>query len=196
MHRVFRFMVAVVCCLGAVASPTVVLAQAPKDAIKNEKGNVPAPPVSANPERTTASFGDWMMRCDAAVAPSKPVCEVAQTITLQGQTSPIAQIAIGKPAPNEGKRITVVLPANIAITTKPQAMIAKAGAAPIELIWQRCTPGACFASVPITDAAVGTFSGQTEPGRITFRDSSEREITLPLSFRGLSQALAALGKAH
>jgi hypothetical protein len=33
--------------------------------------------------------------------------------------------------------MTIVLPPNIAITTKRQVSIAKAGATPIELAWQR-----------------------------------------------------------
>jgi Invasion associated locus B (IalB) protein len=69
-------------------------------------------------------------------------------------------------APYEAKRITIVLPPNIAITTKPQVSIAKAGATPIELAWQRCTPGGCFTSAPLSDEAIGAFGAQTEPGRI------------------------------
>jgi invasion protein IalB len=115
-------------------------------------------------------------------------------IALQGQTGPTAEVALGQHAPNESKRLTILLPPNIAIITKPQVAIAKAGAAPIELTWQRCTPGACFASTPVSEEAIGTFGAQTEPGRIVFKDAADREVALPLSFRGLAQALAALTK--
>jgi invasion protein IalB len=135
-----------------------------------------------------------MMRCEGAVAPARQTCEVAQVITLQSQASPIAQVAIGRQAPNESKRLTLVLPPNIAILTKPQVSIAKAGATPTDLIWQRCTPGACFASTPLSEEAIGTFGAQTEPARIVFKDAADREVALPLSFRGLAQALAALAK--
>ena len=167
--------------------PIAAVAQSSKEAPKT-------PPVASTPEHTTASFGDWVLRCEGAIAPARRVCEVAQVITLQGQTSPTAQVALGKQAPNESTRLTVVLPPNIAITTKPQATTAKAGATPIELTWQRCTPGACFASAPMSDAAIGTLGAQTEPSRIVFKDAADREVALPLSFRGLSQALAALAK--
>ena len=185
MHRVLRLVVTATCFVPALA-----LAQAPKDA---PKANMPAA-VPAVPERTTATFGDWTLRCEAAVAPAKRICEVAQGITQQGQTSPIAQVAIGKPGPSESRRLTVVLPTNIAITTNPQVSIAKAGAAPLELSWQRCTPGACFAFVPLSDQTVSVLSGQNEPGRIVFKDAADRETTISLSFRGLSQALTALTK--
>jgi invasion protein IalB len=189
-----RVMRACALLLGIV--PIAAGAQTAKETPKE----TPKPPVispaavPSTPERTTASFGDWMMRCEGAVAPARRTCEVAQVITLQSQTSPIAQVAIGRQAPNESKRLTLVLPPNIAILTKPQVSIAKAGATPTDLIWQRCTPGACFAAAPVSDDAIGTFSAQTEPGRIVFKDAADREAALPLSFRGLTQALAALAK--
>jgi invasion protein IalB len=185
MHRVLRLVVTAICLV-----PVLALAQAPKDA---PKVNVPAA-VPVVPERTTATFGDWTLRCEAAAAPAKRVCEVAQAIAQQGQTNPIAQVAIGKPGPGEGRRLTVVLPTNIAIITNPQVSIAKAGAAPLELSWQRCTSGACFAFVPLSDEAANVLSAQSEPGRIVYKDAADRETAISLSFRGLSQALAALAK--
>lgn len=174
--------------------PVIAVSQAPKDASKNgPKGNVPAP-VLATPERTTASFGDWTLRCETAITPAKRFCEVVLVITLQGQSSPAAQIAIGKQAPAAANSITVALPANISIGTRPQVSIAKAGAAPLELTWQRCTPGACFASGQVSDEIINSLKGQTEPGRVQFKDAADRDLAFTLSFRGLSQALAALAK--
>jgi invasion protein IalB len=186
--------------LALVLVPVTAVAEAPKESSREISKDAPKPsanapaPVASTPERTTASFGDWVLRCEAAVAAARRVCEVAQVITLQGQTNPTAQVALGKQAPNEGKRLVIVLPPNIAILSKPQVATAKAGPAPIELTWQRCTPGACFASAPMSDDAVAVFTAQTEPGRIVFKDAADREAALPLSFRGLAQALAALAK--
>jgi invasion protein IalB len=174
-------------------APSWAFGQAAKDAGKQAPKEAPAP-VGAAPERTTASFGDWVLRCEMGGTPARRLCEVAELITLQGQTSPTAQLALGKQGSHEGKWLTVVLASNIAITTKPQALIAKAGAAPIELSWQRCLSGACFASAPVSEETIGLLSAQSEPGRIVFKDAAERDVTLPLSFRGLAQALAALAK--
>jgi invasion protein IalB len=184
MFRLMR-LVALLLCFGPVGAT----AQAVKE-VKPTQG-----PVASTPERTTASFGDWLLRCDATAAtPARRVCEVALIVTVQGQTNPIAQIAVGKPSPKESNRLTVVLPPNIAITTRPQVTVAKTGATPIELIWQRCTPAACFASAPLSDESVGIFSTQAEPGRVAFKDAADREVALPLSFRGFTQAVAALAK--
>jgi invasion protein IalB len=188
MIDVTRMLVVILC-----LAPACAFGQAPKDAAKPAAPASPAA-VPTAPERTTASFGDWVMRCEMSGTPARRICEVAGVITLQGQTSPSAQLAIGRQAAHEGKWMTVVLPPNIAITTKPQVSIAKAGAAPFELTWQRCAPGACFASAPVSEDTIGLLSAQTEPGRIAFKDAADRDVALPLSFRGLAQALAALAK--
>jgi hypothetical protein len=38
------------------------------------------------------------------------------------------------------------------------------------------------------------WRGQTDPGQLTFKDAAGRDQSLPLSFRGLAQALDALAK--
>jgi invasion protein IalB len=158
-----------------------------KDAPKQAAPAAPAaPPVSSVPERTTASFGDWILRCEGG-AP-KRLCEVALILTAQGQTGPIAQVAVGKGV------TTVVLPHNVSLLAKPRIVFAKASDAPVELTWQRCTPGACFASATLSTEAAKLIGAQSEAGKIVYKTAAEQEIALPLSFRGLSQALDALAK--
>jgi invasion protein IalB len=181
--------------IALVFAPAFATAQAAREKEAPKTSTSSPPPVPSMPERTTASFGDWVMRCEGTtITPAHRVCEVAQAMTVQGQTAPVAQVAIGKQAPNEPKRLTVVLPTNIAFAAKPQVAIAKAGSVPIDLAWQRCVPGGCFASASITDEALATLGAQTEQGRLIFKDAADRDIALPLSFRGLTQALAALAK--
>jgi invasion protein IalB len=176
-------------------APSIAVAQAAKESAKEAAKPATPAPVPSAPERTTASFGDWVLRCEGTtITPAHRVCEVAQAMTVQGQAAPIAQVAVGRQAPNDPKRLTIVLPTNIALAAKPQVAIAKAGATPIELTWQRCAPGGCFASAPISDEALNTLGAQTEPGKLAFKDAADRDIALPLSFRGLTQALAALAK--
>jgi invasion protein IalB len=161
-----------------------------KDAAKQ-----PPAPVAATPERTTATFGDWIMRCEVPAQQSKRVCEVAYVMTLQGQNAPVAQVAVGKPEPTGGKRLTLVVPPNIAFGQRPEVATAnKSNPAPMELTWQRCAPGACFATVDVSDQMLAALGAQSEPGRIAYKDAADREVALPLSFRGLQQALVALAK--
>jgi invasion protein IalB len=182
-------------CAGCITIVCLFIA-APAGHAQQPKGTkVPAGSSEpSSPERTAASFGDWILRCEAPVAAQvRRVCEVAQVISAQGQNTPIAQVAIGRPAPMESSRLTVVLPANVTIPSKPQIAIAKGGT-PIDLAWQSCVPGGCLASATVSDEAVHLFSAQGEPGRIVFKDAAGRDVALQLSFRGLAQALAALAK--
>ncbi|MBN8962460.1 MAG: invasion associated locus B family protein [Rhizobiales bacterium] len=181
--------------LAFCLSPLPASAQAPKGSSPNSPAAKPSTAaVPAAPERTTASFGDWVMRCESVTGILRRVCEVAHMVVVPGQTTPIAQVAIGRGAPNEDERLTIVVPPNITIGVTPQIVLAKASAAPIELTWQRCLPGACLASAVVSNAAVGDLSAQTEPGRIVFKNAANQDAAIPVSFRGLSQALAALAK--
>jgi invasion protein IalB len=89
--------------------------------------------------------------------------------------------------------VTVVLPVGVTLTTKPKIVSEKDDKSPIELAWQRCIPG-CIASAAVADDVIARLGARTEPGGIAFKDAAEHDIAVPLSLRGLTQALAALAK--
>src|SRR5437899_1793635 len=70
----------------------------------------PSPPVATTPtpDRTTASFGDWILRCDRRtdVTPPQRFCEVGQTIQRAGDAGPQAQVGLGKIEKSEPLRLT------------------------------------------------------------------------------------------
>jgi invasion protein IalB len=69
-------------------------------------------PVSADPQNTTATFGDWVVRCSRGPeAGAKRVCEAVQSLVVKGQTAPIAQIAFGRS--DKDHMITVLLPVKL-----------------------------------------------------------------------------------
>ena len=153
----------------------------------------PAPaPVSAEPSATTASFGDWVLRCQKVEATR--ACEIGQTINVQGQQQPIAQIAIGRPAPKERLRITVVLPNNVTLGTNVRMGLGEKAEQALALGWRRCLPMGCFADAELPEDQLRRFRVATEQGRTIFSDGAGREIALPFSFNGLAQAIDALGR--
>lgn len=175
------------------------LAQAPRTgatAPTKPGTNAPtAPAVPAEPGATTASFGDWVMRCQRGGPAEKPVrvCEAAQSIQVQGQAQPIAQIAIGRAGAGEPLQVTVVLPPNVTFpsSVRVQADEKETGS---ELPWRRCLPGACVADAPAKDDLLKRWRGASEAGRITFKSAGGQDVVIPLSWRGLPQALDALAK--
>ena len=155
----------------------------------------PAAPVSSDPSVTTAAFGDWTLRCAKVdSAETNKACEITQSFTPQGQSAPLAQIALGRFAPKEPLKFTVALPNNVTLTFIPLVLVnADVETQGLPLVWQRCLPGGCFASASVQQDAMTKWLTATKPGALLFADGTGQKLKLPISFRGLEQALDSLG---
>jgi invasion protein IalB len=152
--------------------------------------------VSPNPEVTTASYGDWVLRCATQGADPKTAvrsCEVVQILQVQGQSAPIAQLAIGRPAPKAPMKFTAVLPTNITIATQPFAQL-EDKAANQPLAWRRCATGGCIADADIRPEVLTAWRLSKLRSVLQFRDATGQDLSLPFSVRGLAQALDAMPK--
>jgi invasion protein IalB len=183
--------------MAAVAGPAMAQPAASKPA--GPPATAPAPAAAAvptEPSSTTASFGDWTLRCQRIADAGKTmrICEVAQVLQAQGQQAPIAQIALGRIANGEPVRVTAVMPVSVSFPSSVQITMGEKDAKPVELPWRRCLPTGCFAETAPGDDALKQWRKASEPGRILFRDAAGRDLALPLSARGLDQALDALAK--
>lgn len=186
---------------AAVAAAAVLLLAGPAPAQNRAQAQTPPaaqpqpPAVPATPDRTTAAFGDWVLRCERTGegTASVRICEVGQSIQVQGQGA-IAQIAIGRVSKGEPLKLTIVLQPNISFPSTIKVAVDEKDTQPLELGWRRCLPGACIADGTVTDQLLQKYRARTEPGRFTFKDAGGRDVALPLSFRGLAQGLDALAK--
>ncbi len=154
-------------------------------------------PVSSDPASTSASYGDWLLRCQRVGEADKArrLCEVAQTIQLPNQPNPVAEIALGRPPGDAAMRLTAVLPASVTFPSSVQFATQDKPPRNVDLQWRRCLPGGCFADAAPSDDDLRAWRGATDAGRLTFKDAGGRDVVLPVSFRGLAQALDALGKS-
>lgn len=161
-----------------------------------------APPVPAEPGATTASYGDWVLRCQRLAGGSQQICEVGQSMRVQGQTAPVAHLAIGRSPGQDGLRVTVLLPPSVTFPSGVRVGDAgRAGAEAgketdhgVDLAWRRCLPGGCVADGPVQEPVLQSWRKAEEAGRIGFRDAEGREVAVPVSFRGLGPALDALAR--
>jgi len=155
-------------------------------------------PIAGDPIQTTATYGDWVMRCahtgDGGTGPQ--TCEIVQTLVLQGQTQPVAQVAIGSIDKSSALRLTVVVPTAISFSRQASIAGATATGTPslFDLTWRRCLPSGCFADTSLNAEALKMLRARTEPADLIFRDAGERDVTLPFSMRGFPQSLDALLK--
>lgn len=162
----------------------------------------PAPSAPAQfatkPEQTTASFGDWTLRCNLRldITPPQRFCELALVIQKPGEAGTQGQLAVGRLTLGEPLRLTAVLPSNIAFKARPKLVLDGKDPISVELTWTRCLTGACFSDAPITDELLSKLRARSEPGRIDYRDGTDRETSLPVSFRGFTPALEALAREN
>lgn len=182
-----------------VLSTGIALAQAAGAKAPNPAPAAAAPAAQAvplEPSNTTASFGDWTLRCQRLAEGTKAsrVCEVAQVLQAQGQAAPLAQIAMGRLSANDPLRVTAVMPLSVSFPSSVQIAMGDKEPKAVELPWRRCLPSGCFADVAPSDDILRQWRKASEPGRILFKDAAGRELVLPLSGRGLDQALQALAK--
>src|SRR5881394_351162 len=148
-----------------------------------------APAVPADPAQTTATYGDWVLRCvrtgDKTTGPR--ACELVQTMVLQGQQQPVAQVALGYDKAD--LRLTLLVPPAISLGRGPVLGVAGAASPHFDLAWRRCLPNGCFADVQVGPELLKILRSRTEPMQVLFKDASERDVALPFSFRGLAASL-------
>jgi invasion protein IalB len=195
---------AATCGLGLVVLVSSAMAQtapkpaaaAPPAAASPPAATPPAAAVAAAPSRTTASFGDWTLRCDrvADATPPKRSCELGLTVQHAGDQSVLAQVAVGRPAAGEPLRFTAVLPANISVGTAPKLAVEGKDAGAVEVAWVRCLPGGCIATAGVSDDLLRKLKAAAVAGQLEYRDAAGHEIKLPISWRGFGEAFEALGK--
>ncbi len=174
--------------LGIAASaPAAAQAQRPAS-------NAQAQPGVSQPDNTTASYGDWTHRCQQGVGTR--LCEIVQTlVTNQGQRTPVALIAIGRPAHNEPFKLVVQVAPNVALG--PNAGVRVALGEKDEGVlaaFQRCMPGGCFGEVNMNDELLKRWRAFGEAGQLRYQDAASRPVSLPFSLRGFAAAADALAR--
>lgn len=148
-------------------------------------------PAAPEPDRTTATFGDWTLRCEArAEPPQSRQCEIVQSLQdARGQT--IATFALGRTQPTAALRFVAVLPVNVSVGA-PFRLVAQEGQPVLEVPLRACGPRGCLADASLDAATTARLRERDGPGRFEMRDATGQEAALPVSFRGLAAALAVL----
>lgn len=155
--------------------------------------------AEAAADLTSATFADWELLCRGAPVgdPAKPglrSCEIMQSVFIQGQTLPFAQLAFGRVDGRGPLLFTIVVPNDVALATPMRLSVEEGDKLPVDLPWVRCRPNGCFATAIINDGILQRLQGRNEPGRISFVTGAGQNFVMPISFRGLSRALDGLAR--
>lgn len=178
--------------VGAVAQPRPLMPHSVADRHMAQA----QPAQSEAPQRTTATYGDWVVQCETKdQEPHKKVCEMEQVTQrqVQGKTIPYTLIAVGRPVKGQPLKLVVQVPVNVSFSANARIKTSDADQG-IVAPFARCAPGGCFAEFDIKDDIIKKFRAASGSGKISFVDAGGHEISVPLSFNGFNQALDGLLK--
>jgi len=150
--------------------------------------------AQTTPQRTTATYEDWTVRCEMRGTPPVKFCEMVQAVTAPGQSNPVTQIAIGRASPKDAVKMVFQLPVNVWIATGVKFNY-DPRVPPLAAPLRWCAPAGCFADLELKDDMVKRLRALTTvQGRFEFKDAGQRDVAIPVSFKGFGLAFDALTK--
>jgi invasion protein IalB len=141
------------------------------------------------PQSTTATYGDWVLRCDTHGAAK--FCEMTQSTQLKGQTQPITQIAIGRQGKNGPLKIVFQVPINVWLASGV-ALATDDGHSLVTANFSRCVPAGCIADTDIKESVTAKLREQKKNGTLRFKSANKQDVAAPVSFKGFGDAYDAL----
>jgi invasion protein IalB len=157
----------------------------------------PATPAPSNsPQRTTATYDDWIVQCETVAGPPpRKLCEMTQNtqMTVQGRSQPFSRVSIVQPSKDLVTNLVIQLPVNITIATNLRVQSADNDTG-IAGPFTRCNPNGCFAELELKDEALKKFRAANGAGKLSFADSTGQSVSVPVSFNGFGKAYDALLK--
>lgn len=163
-------------------------AAAPAQAPALPGGNTAVP----RPDRTTASYGDWVLRCELSNAGERG-CEVAQTIQ-DGRGQILALLTARRGTPEGQIVFTAQVGINIAVTDPARLLIEDQAA--LSLAFRRCVQRGCFAEAQLSENEARTLARRNDAAKLDYRDADGTPVSIPVSLRGLAPSLEALKRAE
>lgn len=146
----------------------------------------------AGPSSTTATYGDWTVRC--APPPRDPsgakVCEVTQAIQFGDRPGIAAQVAFGSWPKDGPLRVVVQLPNGVFLPPGVRLLPQQDAASGVDLTYSTCLQG-CFADAEIGADMLATLTTARGPARVEFVSNARTRVGLAVSLNGLKAALDA-----
>jgi invasion protein IalB len=155
----------------------------------------PAAPSDA-PQRTTATYANWVLTCDTqAGPPPQKTCQILQIVQAQaqGRTVPFSSVAVLHPVKGQPTKLVMQVPVSVTLSTNVRIQIADTDPG-IATPFARCAPAGCYVEFELKDDVLKKFRAASGNGKITYADVTGREVVVPLGFGGFDQAFEALTK--
>ncbi len=145
-------------------------------------------------QSTSATYNDWVVRCQKDAGASKKMCLMDQVTQVKGKNEAFSRIALAAPVSGRPTNLEVQLPVNVSLRA-PLVIRADDADAGFSAPFDHCVPAGCFVEFDLKDDIVKKLRATEGVGKATFKDSSGHDIAVPVSFKGFREAFDALGKA-
>lgn len=178
----------------AAKKPPAAPAAAPAAAAPKTPGPALGTNEDSGPTRTTATYDDWVVRCERSdVVGGAKVCEAAQTLQIGNQQQQlVAQVVFGRLTKEAPLRLVVQLPVGVWL---PAGVQFAYGEKPRTVTSQyKFCIRACISDVELSADDVAALTAAPGPGKLDFLDRNQQPVSLQISFKGLAAALAARDK--
>lgn len=185
-------------CLAA-AMPTLIVGSAV--AQQAVRPPAPRPPAAASeraapvaqgpsqlevPQRTTATYGDWILQCEARTGPPPgQTCDMAQVTLVQGKNLPFSRVAIVQPEKGQPVKLSVQVPVNASFGRAVRIQTADDDPG-TQAPFASCTPNGCFAEFDLKEDILRKLRAATKVGKLSFADAGGHDVSVPISFNGFS----------
>ncbi|SHL08734.1 Invasion protein IalB, involved in pathogenesis [Bradyrhizobium lablabi] len=191
-----RFFCTAALVLGVVAMTRVCVAQT-----SESPGKQTTPPAAQStqattdqkPQLTTATYDDWTVSCRTAQASNETNCDMTQVQTIKGQKNPVGQVTFARTAKDGPILLVVQIPPTLWIESGVKfAFDEKDPGFPVTVKW--CAPSRCFAQSELSKDQIAKLKARADPATIEYKEASQHEVSLPVSFKGFGPAFEAIQK--
>ncbi|WP_417430069.1 invasion associated locus B family protein [Kiloniella sp.] len=160
------FKTVVSCCLFFIATSSIATAQ------------------QQAPQRSTERFENWAAHCTV----NEPLtCYIVHNVTLGDNSSPVLNLAVGRPDNNTAGITTLILTLPLGIRLPEGFSLEVGPQLKRQYPFIRCLRTGCQSEIQIDNELLNTFKSQNE-GRVVFFDAVKKKIAIPFSLKGFTKA--------
>lgn len=143
-------------------------------------------------QSTTATYDDWVVRCEKGSQGT--VCEMTQTTQLKDSNQLVSLIAVGTTKGEGPTKVVFQVPVNVWLQAGV-TLTSSDGQTAIAGNFTRCIPNGCFAETEINQTVLKKLRTMKEQGSLRFKDATQKDVSIPVSFKGFIQANDAMSKS-
>jgi invasion protein IalB len=146
--------------------------------------------MAQEPRQTTATYNDWTVTCVMQPGTKEKSCSIGQGQTAQEAGSSV-QLLLERRDQKGSFRMLLSMPANVWIRSGVRLRAGDDDPGAIAR-FQWCIPQRCYAEGTVKQETVATLRSPVASARLEFKDAGQKDVTLPVSLRGFSEAMSAL----